>query len=343
MNALLQQFLFLLLQLLGISQAMNQKVQRTATETTEFNIEHLVKATNDIANSGIYGSIALHNQLTALQTSVDGLSGGGGPVTLPTTPPPGYGADSSEIADQVWRWTNYGVNPRQTGQWLNWAGTAALRDWVVAVDRPYGDYWKPLSWPTDDPGSFSVNFPTFNPSDIGATEAMLDVILRQNPTALAVSQYYPRGQVFVQMPTTSQIDQWVTTFDETDFERMKAALLPTVALLHAPVWPGMMNVTLGASVALDRAVDLDEPMHGVIVTLTSVPPDKPRYTLGSETATAHIGQIAFSSGVGGMEYPQNLSFPVEIYCPTTMALALGVKLRTVPGVTGTVQAWMITP
>jgi hypothetical protein len=98
---------------------------------------------------------------------------------------------------------------------------------------------------------------------------------------------------------------------------------------------------LGTPVALTSALDVDTPMDGVLIALSSVPPGKPTYLLGSALGTAHIGQVTFISDNGDLEYPQNLSFANEVYCPLAMTHAAGVRLRCVPGVSGTVTPWTL--
>jgi len=336
------QFLVLLLQLLGISQQINQKVTKTAQETEAFRIQDLVTAIDQILNSGVYGSIALHNQLTTLQASVDALPDGSGPVTLPTIPPDGYGAPSSStIAGDVW---NYSASPlySHAKNYLmiagNWAAFNANLRYLGDECLYFQAVWHDTDWTggaTDDP-------PVFDPSDILGSEDILTCLTRQNPSFDVGWAFAPLGYVRLVGSFGTDVEEWQTTFDSGRFEELKALLFPSSPAGAIPIWPGIANVTLGTPVAITAALSITEPMNGVLVALTGTPPDKPKYVLGDRTATAHIGQIAFVTDNGDMEYPQNLSFAAEVYLPTSQVLAAGVRLRAVPGVSGTVTPWVAT-
>jgi hypothetical protein len=334
------QFLGLLLNLLGISQQINQKVQRTSQETTDYLIQDTVKATNDIANSGVYGNIALHLQLSDIQSSLAMVLSGISPVTLPTTPPSGYGTPSSStIGDAVWNY-EYGSSGRQTGTWLEWAGSGQLREWVVAVDLPYGAYWSPLLWVMEDPGSYTANYPTFNPGDLVAGESFLDCITRQNPGADVVSQFYPMGQIYCQYPNTATLWQWVSTIDETYYDQIMQATFGVNPQLIPPVWPGIAKVTLGTPVAISSQFSVSGPMDGLIIAISGVSTSKPELDYDTQAAYKFIGGLSFVDDNGDVEPFQPLAFKNAVYCPRQMASAAAAVFRVDPSVSGTVTPWV---
>jgi len=135
---------------------------------------------------------------------------------------------------------------------------------------------------------------------------------------------------------------WLCSISSADLVAIKESLGLVVPPTIAPVWPGLAHVTLGTPVAFTGPTNVNVPMHGILIEIDSVPPGKPTYVFGSQTATAHIGAIAFIDDDQEMEYPQNLSFNYQVYCVQSMVIAGGVKLRCVPGVTGIITPWTIT-
>jgi hypothetical protein len=305
------------------------------TESTVYGLAAIKTAVDDLAAT--LAAVAV--QVSSIETAViPGVT----VTTLPTVPPTGYGStDISSLPHDIWLYNMPGRGYPiynyldAAGQWgafsanLRWLGDE--NQYFAAVFTPHDFVPGADDW-----------VPVFDPTDILIGEDILACLTRQNSGWTLAWSFAPGGYVRLNFPGTADIQEWQTTFDQAGFASIKALVWPPSLAPLGPIWPGVANVTLLTPVAITSALDITEPMNGVIVTLTGVPPDKPRYVIGDQTATAHIGQLAFLSDNGDMEYPQNLSFASELYVPTTMLLAAGVKLRAVPGVTGTVTPW-VTP
>lgn len=342
-----------LAKLLGISVSTQQLLANPNGPNSLVSIGTEVRALTVYDASSLYGFPAVLDTLTgmiadatlnqaALLAAITALGGGGGPVTLPTIPPAGYGgAAAVDIADAVWLFL-IGTDGLAAGQLLAGGAQAILNDNLLEADITAARYFRPIYWAYNALTSAGITQPVFDPHDILVGETLLTNLERQNPLMSCAWWEGVNGHVAIYLGGAGAIQSWVTLLDEPAFQELALLVNPAAMVSGAPIWPGLANVTLGTSVALDRTVTLTEVMDGVIVTLTGVPPGKPTYVLGALTATAHIGQIAFVADNGAAEYPQNLSFASEIYVPLALVGASAVVLRTIPGVTGTVQAWTRT-
>ena len=327
--------------ILGLTQGISKQAAHAAQETTPNLIQDNTHNTITDLESVVYGLFALHNQLTDIKAVVDTLSVTGVPITLPTVPPSGYGTPTtSDIGDAVWNY-QYGPSGRQTGEWLNWAGTDVLKKWVESVTFAYGMYWLPVEPPLEDPGSYTQNFPTFNPGDLVAGESFLDCVTRQNAGMLSISQYYTNGPIYVATPITATLNQWVSTIDGFDYARMQALTFPLKESLAGPVWPGLAGVTLGIPVAIALGVTISMPMDGAIISLISVPAKQGSFSFDSLISWRNVGALAFVDDNGEAEMPQTLGFESAVYCPKSMAHAAGVVLRASSGVVGTITPWVV--
>jgi len=125
-------------------------------------------------------------------------------------------------------------------------------------------------------------------------------------------------------------------------EQMFALLLGrgSITATGVPLWPGLANVTLGTPVALDVGVTITTPMDGVLVAVTAVPANTSFFQFDDVESYRFIGALAFFSDDGDEEFPQNLGFQNAVYCPKAMTEAAGVKVRTKPGIVGTVTPWL---
>lgn len=121
-----------------------------------------------------------------------------------------------------------------------------------------------------------------------------------------------------------------------------AAIAGAVAPKVPPVWPGLSGVTLGPPVALSTGVTVTGPMDGVIVQLTSVPPDTEHYEFDTELSYVHIGALAFANDDDALEGFQPFSFGKHLLTPQRMVRASACYLRCALGVVGTVTPWTVT-
>jgi hypothetical protein len=303
--------------------------------------------------SGIVGQLTtlqsnidtMETQLLALQASIDTLGTplqATDPVTLPVTPPSGYGStDPAALADEVWAHTEL-TDTVTMGQVQFQNYERNMYAWFYnGWHYPFQPFLKLLGtylvWDNTTAlpaGEAPLDYTTILQTDANAH----DWVLRAYPAyAWGTDVFAGFGYADPGMNG----GYWQLDLIQSDFDALKSRLAPTTSLA-APVWPGLADVTLGTPVALDLAVNVNEPMDGVLIALTAVTPAKPYYIIGDQTATAHIGQIAFVDDNGDMEYPQNLSFVNQLYVPLHMAHAAGVKIRTILGVSGSVTPWTVT-
>lgn len=122
---------------------------------------------------------------------------------------------------------------------------------------------------------------------------------------------------------------------------IKDLLIPTTPTLVPPIWPGTANVTFGAVTDLTTVVNIDGPMHGIEVVITSTEPGTSFMQYDDVKSWRHIGGLAFYNDRGMMETYQALNFGKAMYVPKTMAVAQGVKLFKSHLPHGTVTPWTI--
>ena len=125
------------------------------------------------------------------------------------------------------------------------------------------------------------------------------------------------------------------------FAAYALALFPAPNNGVAPVWPGISAVTLGTPEAIAPMLTITTPCHGVIVTLTAEPSKSSFFSFDGVNSYRNLGALSFTSDDGQQEISQSLGFTTAVYTPKSMALAAGLKLRSVGGVAGTVTPWVI--
>jgi hypothetical protein len=113
------------------------------------------------------------------------------------------------------------------------------------------------------------------------------------------------------------------------------------ARLYAPVWPGMDRVVLGTPVALSPGVTVESDMHGVIIEMTTIPPEMDHIAFDSVESWYHVGQIVFEADESILEGFHFWTFPKQVVCPTKMTIAWACHLRCALGIEGTVTPWRI--
>lgn len=287
----------------------------------------------------------IETQILALGTAVTALGSpmqAGSYVVMPPSAPSNFGGSGLPLdTASVWNYVDADAAGYTKGALLDDAGWYAInRSGISAEKHAYGDYIRYHFDYTDESlGDLGTSPPIIDPSTILATDATVVDWLNRTDTGGFAWTYL--GNLPVSYSHTTTADEWwICDISDLQFRQLQggAASTPNTA----PVWPGLALVTLGTPVALDLAVNVNVPMDGVLIALTAVTPAKPAYVIGDQTATAHIGQIAFVDDNGDMEYPQNLSFANELYVPLHMAHAAGVKIRTIAGVSGSVTPWTVT-
>jgi len=283
---------------------------------------------------------AQYNDLVARLTTTQQA---GSPVTLPTSPPSGYGGAT---APSVWD-VPIGAADETARYMLAQCGH--LVENMLSTSKILGaksDFFSLEGTIATEGYPFVESGPpTASPANILSTDNRGTWLDREWPSNGPLTwQYDPASDSYYYQDHNGSPDLiWRCLITSEWFTRLQAAAVTTATIRVPPIWPGLAAVTLGSPVALASHVTVTTPMDGVIIALTAVPPDKPRYVIGDMTSVAHIGQVAFASDNGDVEFPQNFAFPSGLYTPRSMVRAAGCKLRAVQGVAGTVTPWLITP
>jgi hypothetical protein len=344
--AAVRQGLLVLFQLLGLAQ--------DAATTKQLNDVQLVGVNTELALINLtYGLDAAYVQrvdilsrLTVLQAYVAAIPTApqlaANPVILPTTPPAGYGGGlaSGDVAS-IWDYQYPPASGNIMGARLDQAGWAAYALGTVSSEKyPYADYIRyHFNYSDNINGPSAIGGPQIDPSTIEATDANVVAWLNRTDTGGYTWRYFGNLPISTSHTTTAD-EWWICDISDQRFRELQAAAVPSDRI--PPIWPGLDKVTLGIPVPFTGSTDVNVPMHGILIELDTTTPGKPTYVFGSQTATAHIGGIAFQDDDLEMEASQQLSFNYQVYCPLTMAIAAGVKMRCVPGVTGIITPWLIT-
>jgi len=335
-------------------QVVINQLQGVATETSPGLIQFDTENTYNLVRNGTYGLQAIQAQLatfqastavdvTAILTAIAACQQAGVAVTLPGPPPAGYGGPSSTSnAAAVWAFHLIG-----SGQL---AGDAL--DDAAALSHDMSDAQVGLPTIGNPPwigqGSWGTGGSSSHP-DINLPQVAVSTILQSDLSATDwLNRVYPAFGTFTEqngyptLPDWGGGIQWVLPWDQEKFDRIKATFALPV-LSRAPVWPGLANVTLGTPVALSDNFSITEPMDGVLVAITTPPVGRGSYDYDGHKAYLNIGSLAFFSDTLELEHFLALSFDTAVYCPRVMSRAAGVRVRTVPGLTGTVTPWTIMP
>jgi hypothetical protein len=264
----------------------------------------------------------------------------GSPVTLPTTPPAGYGgASSSSLADAVWQYLVPQRNNIQTLDALAFASALAELTLVQGSIPPKeGLYFQQ----EDIAGAAQfVNVsgnpaPSPNWANIGGYATCLAFL--QGEWGGTWHTDGNNGTHYQYDNETTPAVLWRCLIDEPTFQWMKSRAGGSTVVVP-PVWPGLSAVTLGASHALADGLIITAPMDGVIVDLTAVPAGRSRIAYGTVEAYVKLGALTFGSDDGHQEHYQSIDFQHEVYCPKTLKRAASVACRVFQGVTGTITPW----
>lgn len=277
----------------------------------------------------------------ALLAAIGSPQQAGAPVTLPA-PPPGYGFPGlgSGDAATIWNYTDPITSVGPMGDLMVDAGRAAEM-LSASVALPHGENpYVLIHWdysdttPPDPPGTA----PDVDPGTILATDSTVAAWL--NRTTSPITWSMNNGLAFSYSSPMGGDRWWVCSITELEFAQYKALLVPPTSTTP-PVWPGLSKVTLGSAVPLSTGLTITAPMDGVIVAITAVPPGTALYDFDGTLSYTFVGALSFFSDDSDQEFPQGLGFQSAVYSPKEMVRAAGVKVRTKPGIVGTVTPWSI--
>jgi hypothetical protein len=340
-------------QLVGQQQAQAQQATLDTLLALGNAILTQVNASIQILTNATYGLAALRSQLdlnAALATiqyndlvaRLALVQEAGHAVTLPAAPPAGFfGAGAGE----VWQYVEPGDSFTE-GQNATAAGWFSRQLAAASAGNFYSSYWPGYGvsgeWSnTSEPTLSGAGLPILDPSTILSTDAdLIAWFNRTNPGVFTPPWSVDgTGHINWVQPGSS----WVFTllFGQSDFAQWQADHA-AISKPSAPVWPGLANVTLGGITVLATGLTVTTPMDGVIIKLTGVPTLRGHYDYDGLAGWLNVGALTFLSDGGEAEFYQSLSFTDQVYTPRNMVRAAAVKIRTAPGIVGTVQPWTIT-
>jgi hypothetical protein len=334
--------------LLGI---VNGNTSKAAQENVPFAIETSTAITQGVVTDAVIGNanifaaigdveLILAANQTALLAAIGAAQQTGLPVTLPTTPPAGYGADATTIGAAVWAYPS-ALTGQNANDRLDDAYLVALNfsDMSARVPNPGNRYIDSYGTWVSPYGVNGYNSqPLFPVANILSTDTLLTFLERESVyTGWA---YNDDDYAYVTQGGSGNPFGYITTINAQGFILLRDGTTPAGSAVVPPVWPGLANVTLGTPVAITSQMTVTDDMDGVIISITSVTTNKPSLAYDAELAYKFIGALAFVTDNGDVETFQPLAFTHALYCPQRMTRAASVVLRVDAGVAGTVTPWV---
>lgn len=267
----------------------------------------------------------------------------GSPVTLPSAPSGYGGLDATATGNAVWD-TVSPTTGYDYASMLDWVynATKNLEKSASYIGRrnPYFSISGP--WSSFSHVSPDYNeWPNFDITLISPTSTVLGILNASNPGMTWFAD--PDGQHHSSFWAVLGNYEFHCLVDDAQLYLLKQGILGAALAISPPVWPGLAAATLGTPVALSTGLTITDVMDGVIVNLSGVPARSNFWQFDDKPSYRNLGALSFFNDDGEQEVVQVLGFEQQIYTPKTMQHAAGVKLRTSPGVSGTLTPWTITP
>jgi hypothetical protein len=283
---------------------------------------------------------ALSNIQTRLSNQIGSPQQTGQPVTLPTTPPAGYGG-ASAAASAAAVWSYLMDDGRVARNHMTAAGTFATRlgelPGVLFPSR-----YHPLVLQRSFWDSFTND--AVDGSDLVALDtSQIHLYNSAGEWAFGLLPTYhwtldPTGYWFGDKIGSSEDADWMINLTQAEFDMLKRQQLSLDAA--PPVWPGIGHVTLGAPLALADGLNVPGPLDGVLVHISSVSYPISFYPFGTLKSFVKVGGIVFVDDNGQGEMAQPLGLEQDVVCPRTMVQADHALLRLQTGVVGTITPWV---
>lgn len=375
---LIPKLVAMVLELLALVGLIKDQTAETSKEHEPYRTEALVRTIDLNVTSPTFGLVQAAEQrddiLTQIQavrqdttephlpTIEDVLEAVAGiQVSLPETPPPGYGGGDPEA--DIWHRLIYietfsdGVQPyyfqdqqNSLGTYMNidtlyngvtWRQNA---DFVIYALSPWG---MGDALTTADSLIFHAA-PEVDWSQWNGTDSLV--------TFLNSIDAYPHwGYGSGNWPgITYACRPWVETGGSAFSMRCvwRDSDLPYISGRHAanmkrlanrslPVWPGPDGIVWGTAVELGHGFASLESCDGVVVTIEETPSRIGSYDFNGTPSHVHIGSIAFTADFGIIETSQPFSFPQHLVMPKQIAAPTGFIGRAAPGVVGSVNPFTI--
>lgn len=307
-----------------------------------------------------FGLEALNNQLAAIYASanytnsvstrniqqvLDALAGGVDVTGLPTTYPPTW--PQAPSTNDIWGHILGFVTGNISADYGLSKAFSLANDYhafggLPVRSSPHFIVYRDGNYQTDP--NPTIDYPQPSYLDIQADDTVVSWLNRTDASDGGTWLRDPsNGFAYRLANGNEQFGSIYCTLTDADLQAIRAGYGNTAASASnvAPVWPGIANVTLGAPVAISSHVEIDAPMDGVIIALTSVPSGKSTVDYGDVTATLKIAYLIFGNDDGEYEFPQVVAFDAGFYCPKTMVRAAHLRLNALPAVAGTITPWTI--
>jgi len=272
-------------------------------------------------------------------------------------------ADTEQIAADVWGW-NYNFNDMMgydegpamytmidhIATWVQWQ--AGYHGFPVP-DRPHFAYLTKASYSggrwlgywTNQAATTQV--PILDLSLVQDGDTVWSFLTREYPAyawTKAGPGSWPEGGA-VYLVQQANVAYFRCTLTDADLRSNPVTVETTVVnttvdVTTAPLWPGAANVLLGTTVPLADQLVVTEPMHGVIVTVTTPPSKTGLRMVGGRHYDYSVGELTFGTDEGDLEPWQYLGFRQAIFTCKSMEQAASAHFRVLAGAEGTVTPWL---
>lgn len=337
-------------QILGILGTISGIVRSTAEESSPLHVETTTDNTQLIVSDASIGNAALRTLALAIDgreatdlPAILSLLGDLTPVTLPSSPPSGYGAPSiGDWAASMWPVAHFRDFDRNTtydqllyqismlgatmfyGQGLI---DPTCPDFALCADDPGqgyesmypyvgrgSGYWAPVNidWTTWNGTDTLVEF--LAAATPGHTWSYTDE--NGNPTP---------GHACSPLDVYLNI-RWRCLVKESDLPLRSGRLWDAIKGPSGlpPVWPGLDGVTLGTPSVLTDSGIVVGLMHGITVSIDARKPGAGHFGVDGQDYGWRAGYVAFLTDTGAAEEPQYLGWSSAVYLPKHMTVAAGV-------------------
>lgn len=350
--AIVERILGLLSSLSGIIGAINGNTAKAAQENVPFEIATSTSITQEVVTDGSFGLAAIKGLIDAFQSDMDSqlftiaaalatVQQTGVPVTLPTTPPPGYGGGSGTTAAEVWAYpsglTGATANDRLDNASLNVVNLSTMNATVPIASNPYFGVRGP--WFSD----YGVNGPGSDPQFPCANMRVTDELgtFLERESGYTGWSRSSDGYYFINQDGSGSPFDYVCLLSTIEFDALNNTQFDEVLNQLPPVWPGDAFVTMLSTYTIADQMTVTEYCHGVLIDITDVTINKPSVPYDTGLAYKFIGGLAFFNEDGYIEPFQQLGFTKALYCPRQTASASGFVVRADPSVVGTIKTWKL--
>ena len=155
------------------------------------------------------------------------------------------------------------------------------------------------------------------------------------------TDYALDGQIWAKVSTLQNANLAPIITQLNRIETKIDALTTAQVGRHAPVWPGLANVTLAAPTTVTASTVISANCHGCVVTVNATEPNTSKWTVDTHSSHKYSGYVAFISDRGDVECHQYIGQDTAIYTPTTMVSASAILIYLMHATSVTVRPWTL--